>query len=634
MRHSAATLAVLAFSILTTSCGSDEATGPDPAPATTASRNISPAGGTVSVENDGGARLTVSFPAGAVLTPTRVGLRAVATPVGTRARFALEPAGLDLLAPATFTITLPDGASVSDDLAISFTGSERVAVPTDVDVSARTLTTTLYHLGFGAQPTALAPGEGAVRAEGDEFIDVQAFECQLLSESLTDAILRAQAFVGAFPPDLATPLIQEYRAALLACGSDSLAGQQAAMQALACDKAESAALHAQVLLVETAADLKRSLGFLMAAEGMVQLVDGDCSVDAALLETEFNEFLQAYLARINDPGFVASFPSWDALWRELVVCLEIAAMAQEYAVPEAEATIYNELFPALFARLREVAADACAQDDNNHFYLDLLTGGHALNHPVTPVPELPQFTGFALTDLVDEMHRCGAGVTVHARTQQDDVLDSAVVTGGTGSVRVIDKGKLVIVSDIHSFNCDGIVTRPPVRVRAEIPGNLPVVALGNLSGQMTLNVENILAALPQPGNDPPREFDLVLERDRAVCGIAATGSVELCRVSVDTHGFEGAMGGVWSGGCQSGGVSGTFAITVARDGTVSGTFDGSATGTISGTVTANGSFDASANGSAGGCTWTGTLSIAGGGLSGSGSWNCGDAGCSGTFAGP
>ena len=638
MRRALLVLGLVSIGVTSISCGGDDPAAPEPGPATEASRTIPPAGGAVTVVSENGTRLMVALPAGAVLEPTRVTLRSVSAPSGVRARFAIEPSGLDLLAPATFTLTLPEGASVDNSLRISFERSERVPVPTEVDVDTRTLRATLFHLGFGdlaAPPvTSLRPASAA--DEGDEFINLEALECQLIEESLTDAILRAQAFVGAFPPDLATPLIQEYRAALLACGAASLGEQEAAMKTLACARADGAVLNAQVILVESAQDLKQSLGALLAAEGLVQVAGAECGVEASILETEFDEFLQAYLARINSPDFVASFPNWDALWRELVTCLEIAAMSQEFAVPEAETTIFQELFPALFVRLREVAREACDEDENNSFFLDILTGGHALGHAIAPFPEMPGFTGYPQAEVVDEMHRCGSSVLAEAKTNQNEVLDSASITlaSQSGSVRVTEGGKIVVTSDIMSFLCNGIVSRPPIRVRAEIPNNLPVVQLGSLSGPMTINVASVLASLPQPGGEQARDFDIVLERDRSVCGIDAPGAIELCRISVNTEGFEGAMSGAWSGGCQSGGVSGTFSITVARDGTVSGTFDGSATGTISGTVTANGSFDASANGSAGGCTWSGTLSIAGGSLSGSGSWNCGDAGCSGVFSGP
>ena len=636
MRRLPLILGLVSTIFISVTCSSDDPAAPDPEPVTEASRNIPPTGGSVTVESSSGARLSVSLPAGAVLTATRVTLRAVNPLPGMRARFAIEPSGLDLLAPATITVTLPEGASVDPSLGLSFERTQRVPVPTEVDVDARTLRSTTFHLGFGDFAAAFGSGlPPAVAAEeSDEFINVEAIECQLLQESLTDAILRAQAFVGLFPPDLATPLIQEYKAALLACGSASLAEQEAAMKALACARVESATLNAQVLLVETAQDLRQSLGFLIAAEGIVQAAGADCGIESSTLETEFDEFLQAYIARINAPGFTASFPTWDALWRELTTCLDIAAMSQEFAVPEAEATIFQELFPALFARLREVAREACDEDENNSFYLDILTGGHLLAHPITPVPEMPAFTGFPEPEIVDEMHRCGSSVVAQAKTAQDEILDSATIAldGQPGSIRVTETGKIVLTGDVLPFNCGGIISRPPLRVRAEIPDNLPVVALGTLSGQMTVNVAATLSSLPRPGGETARDFDIVIERDRAVCGIDAPGVIELCRISVNTEGFEGAMSGTWSGSCEDGGVGGTFSIVVARDGSVTGTYEGGASGTISGAVTANGSFDASANGSAGSCTWSGSMSLAGGALSGSGSWSC--ATCSGVWAGP
>jgi hypothetical protein len=245
---------------------------------------------------------------------------------------------------------------------------------------------------------------------------------------------------------------------------------------------------------------------------------------------------------------------------------------------------------------------------------------------------LPPFADFVQEELVDEMHRCSNAVTVQARTQDGVALDAATVTGGTGSVRVIDQGRLIVTGDILNFVCGGVVSRPPVRVRAELPGHLPTVSLGTLSGPLTVDVGAVLGSLPEPGGEPARGFDLVLERDRAVCGIGAPGAVELCRVSVDTQGFEGSLAGTWSGTCNIP-VGGTFEIQIARDGTVSGNYTGSGLGTITGTVTADGTLDASASGGAGICTWAGTLSMAGGTLGGAGTWSCAG-GCAGVFSAP
>jgi len=531
-------------------------------------------------------------------------------------------------------MALPDGFATT--LGLSFERTRRVRVPTEVDAGSRTLSVTLFQLGFGDAPSAgvARPAASSSLADEGEFINSEEFNCQLIRESLDLAILRAQSFVGPFPPDLASPLIQEYKAALLLCGGDSLGGQQAALEALSCAKVEGATLNAEVFLVESGADLNRSLGYLIAAEGMAQVSGADCNVRTEVMETEFDEFLQSYIARIQDPGFVADFASWDALWRELRTCLEVTAMSQAFGVPQAEETISRDLFPALFARLREVARDACAEDENNSFYLDILTGGHALNHPISPEIGLPVFTGFDADSLLDEMHRCGASVFVETKADDDELLDSAtIVPQGSGGVRAVDSGRLVLHPDVPAFTCGGIVHRPPARVRAEIPGHLPVVDLGILAQPRTIAIGPVLAALPQDDDLPPRAFDMVVERDRSVCGITAEGTLELFRFTVNTSGFEGQLTGAWEGECESGSVAGSFAIVVSRDGSVTGGYSGDATGTISGTVSPNGSFDASANGTAGSCHWSGSMRMAGGSLSASGTWGC-EGSCSGTFTGP
>jgi len=614
---------------------SDDVSSPEPDEQTSTTKTIPASGGSVQIENEDGVQFKVTLPEGAVLKGTRVVLRAIEAPAGVHARFALEPAGLRLFAPATFTVTLPSNMTVRESFGMSFQNGEQVFIPATVDVGARTLTATLYQLGF-TNPGAVRQTAGAAVTADDAFIDVDEMSCQIVRDALTDQILRAQAFSGPFPPDLASPLIQEYRAALLVCESeDSVAGASAILREYACNNINSSVAQADAVPVTNADELRQSLGFLIAAEGMAQEFGADCHVQTSTMEAEFDEFLTAYIERINSPNFTRSFPTWDALWRENLACVSILALAQEYAVEDAADRVNNEVFPALFARLREVASAACAEDENNTFLLDILTGGHRLAHPVIAASELPSFSGLPEEELTNELLRCGGSVLVEAKASDNLLLGGTTVqlTDGSASVRVTDNGKLVLTSDIMGFTCTGgIVTRPPIRVRAEVPETLPVVQLGNLSGTLNVNLATTLAALPAPEEgELPQSFDIVIERDRNVCGIDAPGVLELCRIRVDATGFLGSMAGLWSGGCPGGPVSGTFVIQIASDGTVTGTYDGSASGSIEGTVNSNGTFDASANGTAGSCNWFGSLNLAGGVVSGSGSWSCSEAGCSGEY---
>lgn len=613
--------------------GGDDPAAPEPTPTTQATKTIPPTGGSIRVENAAGVALNVSLPSGAVLEPTTVTLRAVATPTGTQARFVIVPAGLDLLAPATITVTLPSGMVIDETSGLTFVSGESIRVPTDVDLGARTLRATLYHLGF-ALPVPFAAL--ATASDEGEFIDVDQIECQLLFESLTDAILRAQAFSGAFPPDLASPLILQYRAMLATCPtSDSLATVTAALQQYACSNRTSAESQAQVLIVESVEDFKRSLGALLAAEGIVQSTGADCHVQSNVIESEFSEYIDSYLERIEDPGFTASFANWDALWRELVPVTTLAALADEFELPSARERIEQELMPALFARLREVAGDACEEDENNALLGDILSGGHLLNHPISADAQMPSFTGFSQSDLLDQYHRCGSTLVLETRAAQGGVIMSATVGEGgnpTGDVTVINNGTIVIEDNLLALMCGQTLARDVVKVIAEIPNSLPVVQLGELNTSMNVNVAATLNALP---TDEPQPFDLVFRRDRSQCGIdnGGTPTIELYRVHVNVLGAIGAGGGTWVGACTSGEVSGTFSFQIDNQGRVTGSYGGSASGSIDGVVNGSGTFNAAANGTAGPCSWSGTINgVGNNGLTGSGTWSCGGAGCSGTWS--
>jgi hypothetical protein len=631
-------LSLLIAVLAVVACSSDSGTNPTPAgPTTEASATIKPAGGSVSVENESGISLKVSLPSGAVLTPTRVTLRAVDPPPGVRARFVIEPAGLDLLQPASFTVKLPAGASLGTTTGLVFTSGEAVHVPADVDAINHTVTASLYHLGFDLPAPAALASETQAARDGDssEFIDVNAMECDIIRDALTNQLLRAQAFSSPFPPDLASPLILEYKTALLLCSSDdSVATAAAALREYACRNITSVESQAHSFQITTVDELKRQLGFILAAEAMAETFGGGCSVQTETIEGAFNKYLTAYSERINSPDFTRTFPTWDALWKENLVVLEVLALADEFDVFRAKDFIKTELFPALFARLREVAHTACEDDQNNTFLLDIVTGGHRLNHALVPTPGLPEHTGFTQTEIVEEMLRCGSTIVAEARASDNLLLATETVDleEQDGSVRVTDNGKIVLTDDMLGFTCNGVVSRPPIRVRAEIPEHLPVVELGTLSGTKTISVATTLAALPAPEEgELPSSFDIVIERDLSVCDIVEPGTIELCRIHVNSTGFLGEMSGLWSGNCPDGPVSGQFSVEIHSDRTVTGGFNGSASGGITGTVSANGTFDATATGTAGSCTWSGSLNLEGAVVNGSGTWNCAGPGCSGEY---
>jgi len=614
---------VLLLSICFFACSDDDdPAAPEPTPTTQATKTIPPTGGSIQVENEAGVALKVTLPSGAVLAPTPVTLRAVSAPSGVQARFALEPAGLDLLAPATITVTLPAGLVLDPTSVLSFVSGESITVPTEVDTNARTLRATLYHLGF-ALP---APGANASMADG-EFIDVDQISCQLMFESLTDAILRAQSLSSPFPPSLASPLILQYRAMLIGCPqSGEMSEVTAALQQYACSNKSSSEAQAG-LDVQSVADFKRMLGDLLSAEALVQTAGVDCHVQSDVIESVFDKYVDSYIARIEDPAFTASFANWDLLWRELVPVTELKALADEFELSAPSERIDGELFPALFTRLREVAGDACEEDGNSGLLADILTGGHALNHPVAPTPQMPSFTGFTQAELLDQYHRCGSTLAFEARSPQGDLIDNVSIAGETSaSVTVIKDGKIAIEDDLLGLMCGDVLARDQVKLFAEIPNTLPTAPLGTFNGDRTIDVASVLNTLP---GDQPGDFDLVFTRDRSQCGIDNGGvpTIELYRMHVRVLGGAGSGGGIWGSSCSDPGPGGTFAVTIDNDGNVTGTYSGTHSGTITGTVNGAGTFNATASGTAGGCTWAGVISGFGSNLTGEGGWDCDN--CSG-----
>ena len=86
----------------------------------------------------------------------------------------------------------------------------------------------------------------------------------------------------------------------------------------------------------------------------------------------------------------------------------------------------------------------------------------------------------------------------------------------------------------------------------------------------------------------------------------------------NTAKYQGTISGEWSGKATSLRIDGTFLITIAANGTVSGTFSGFfKSGTLTGTVNSSGELHA--NGSSD-IEFIGQLSVEGGRLSGSGTW--------------
>lgn len=126
----------------------------------------------------------------------------------------------------------------------------------------------------------------------------------------------------------------------------------------------------------------------------------------------------------------------------------------------------------------------------------------------------------------------------------------------------------------------------------------------------------------------------------AIAGIAIGGAAVLggaaaaaggggggSEAAVKTSPYQGVIGGSYT---SSACYSGTFTMNISSSGGVTGTYTraGATFNDLSGSVVGNGQY----SGVAGSCTWVGTINVAGGTLSGIGTWDCG-AGCGGSWSG-
>jgi hypothetical protein len=98
--------------------------------------------------------------------------------------------------------------------------------------------------------------------------------------------------------------------------------------------------------------------------------------------------------------------------------------------------------------------------------------------------------------------------------------------------------------------------------------------------------------------------------------------ISFCNVAIADSGsvsvYQGILSGDWHGEVMGVPVRGTFSISIAADGTLSGSFSGYESGTISGMVSSSGNINA--KGSAGISEWRGQINFSEGYLSGNGTW--------------
>lgn len=177
-------IAIPLLVLLAAACGGDSV-APDATPPAPGSASVGPQGGAVTAELGGGARVSITVPAGALASPVSITITPGTAAPGERARFSVAPADMTFDRPAVLELTLPDGSGPRATEAFALLTPAAVPLPTELDAGSRVLRARLSGFVLGArQPPAVNfrsssdPGEPTAAARvaegGAELVVVQA----------------------------------------------------------------------------------------------------------------------------------------------------------------------------------------------------------------------------------------------------------------------------------------------------------------------------------------------------------------------------------------------------------------------------------------------------------------------------
>ncbi len=532
-------LAAVAIAVSCSSGGGDPTT-PEPDGPSQASATIHPTGGSVTIKNADGVTMTLDFPDGALSTPTKVSLTEIDGDAGTIARFRLDPPLLQLDHPLSLTINIPDGRAVTSKTGLAFHNSEGlIPIDAEIDITNKTVRASLRHLGSeealrAARSSPALPNEGLFTD-----LELRNFSCQQAQEALTLAILRAQSLQSeAMPPDLASDLIHLLEFDVLnECSelADSIEAASVIFRRIACEQARTTQANAQLAVVTTAEEMKQAVQGLLSADALARKTAANCDVSneelEQTMEEKFNEFLDAYSARIRETDFKPTLQNWLALWNEVAPTFTLAAQASELGLENVRFRIDHAVFPLLFDRMRDVANAACASG-NNSLLFDLVVGGNNIPKGFRVAPAEFELGALPVADLRRDLQRCGSTVFVESVNEGNTVIDSVTVSSAktSATLKIAGLGSVVIHTNIPTFACGGgFISRPPIKVRLEAPGKRSVLS-NPISGTLEITISDALTALDIKDGDAAG-FDIVVVRDGSPCDIAEIpGTFDLYRV--------------------------------------------------------------------------------------------------------
>ena len=447
--------------------GEDDAT---PALAAAASADIDSAGGSLEATLEGGTKVRLTLPAGALASKTTIRIDPVAAPQGSLGAFELSPAGIDFAVPAQIDIRVAGAAPVTRELTLAFErDGNRILHAATVDTAARTVSVLLSRIA-PADPDAPARTAALAAGRSSEAFQ-ERLELILLSAAFVERVEVLEQLVQQLSVNgsrdsginvhIGVETVMQFSEAQT---EPRVRAAMATYRRVVCDQRDFARS-----ALDTFVDGGDPVGFMRRVQDM--LVWGFIAEllreDAQLLTPPEGDC--GNLPPTRDAPVRARFPVYLDLVRANLALLDPKAdftqilTGRVRALLNAEAglqgTEVQDLLPGLRSitegetvRLREGAYRACTEDGNQALHRTLLLeeAGNVVE-PISPYSE---------DDLHADIVYCGMPLRWELRAADGTVLRSGSAGGlGAGVVAsrvdlsIDDADRLFLIGPLRALHC-------------------------------------------------------------------------------------------------------------------------------------------------------------------------------------
>jgi hypothetical protein len=461
----------------------------DPEPTGPVSQWISPGGGSVSAVTAEGARVTLTFPAGAVTDGTEVTLRPLVTPSDLWMQIALEPAGMVFRKPLDITVSLPREVTPQDGSLMLRPHSGPVPLAAAEGSTERTLRTAeLTFFGFpppadeASEPDATAvPSTGVVRVAGastpagssgaeggSNTLAAGAMTCQetvALGRIALDVALASGGFEDAVHAALALGRVLT----LQACAAQASALIEEAVS-VSCAGLVDVLAEIDQTPIDRYGQFEDEATRVLGWVGLLQKTGADCSADwLGGLEKKSDDFIRFAVER-SEALRVPDFGAFIDLRDDARRILGVMTRAYIFGLENAWTAIEEGALLPVLDRARAVGFEVC-RSGVWHFPLSrLTTTGFFSGRDIIGVPEPrpgpvwpppSDFARFTDDEIFEDIQYCGTNLTIESFVASGGSLASqrAGTSGVPGrfvsdlTLEVPTRGTLRLGGELQGITC-------------------------------------------------------------------------------------------------------------------------------------------------------------------------------------